>query len=255
MDRLIYTALNAMATQRDQRVTQAQNLANMNVPGYRRDLANEGRTYFAEQMDAAKVRAFVTETGPAGFLSASGPLNPTGEELDVAIVDQGYFYIRPDNGNDLALSRRGDMRRATDGVLVNGAGETMLDPNMEPIELQEYRELTITDIGEIWIVPSNAEPGAAPILAGTLATVIPDEELVLHKGTDGQIRDENGELPDPNQLARISQGALEGSNVNSVEELINSIDMQRNFELNIRMVSNASKLDEAGARLLRSPDQ
>lgn len=254
MDRMIYTALNALSTQRDQRITQAQNLANMNVPGFRRDLANEGRTYFAEAMDTAKVRAFQTETGSAGFLTDSGPLQPTGGELDIAVIDEGYLYVQPDSGGEPALTRRGDMRRSLDGVLVNGAGETMLDPNMDPIELQEYREITITDIGEIWIVPSNAEPGAAPILGGTLATVIPDEEAVLRKSSDGQIRMEDGTVPNPNQLAKINQGALEGSNVNTVEELISSIEMQRNFELNIRLVSNASKLDEASARLLRSPD-
>lgn len=254
MDRMIYTALNALSTQRDQRITQAQNLANMNVPGFRRDLPNEGQTYFAQALDTAMVRAYQTETGPAGFLSDSGPLQPTGGELDVAVVDEGYFYVRPDSGGEAALTRRGDLRRSVDGTLINGAGDMMLDPNMEPIQLQEYREITISDIGEIWIVPANADPGAEQILGGVLATVVPDEDVVLRKGADGQIRDTEGEVPFPNQLAKINQGALEGSNVNTVEELISSIDMQRNFELNMRLVSNASKLDESAARLLRSPD-
>lgn len=254
MDRMIYTALNALSTQRDQRTTQAQNLANMNVPGFRRDLGNEGRTYFADALDTAKVRAFQTETGPAGFLTSTGPLQPTGNELDVAIVDDGYFYIQPDTGGDPALTRRGDLRRSVDGTLINGAGETMLNENMEPIQLDEYREMTITDIGEIWTVAANAEAGAAPQLAGVLATVVPAAETVLRKGPDGQIRDTEGEVPFPNQSAKVNQGTLEGSNVNTVEELISSIEMQRNFELNIRFVSNASKLDEAAARLLRAPD-
>lgn len=254
MDRMIYTALNALSTQRDQRVTQAQNLANMNVPGYRRDLPNEGRTYFSEALDAAKVRAYHTETGPAGFLSTSGPLQATGEELDVAVVDDGYFYIQPDNGGEVALTRRGDLKRDLNGILTNGAGEAVLNRGMQPIQLPAYRDLTITDIGEIWTVPADAEPGAAPVLSGVIATVIPDPEVVLRKGADGQIRDVNGQVPDPNQLAQLSQGTLEGSNVNTVSELIDSIDMQRHFELNIRFVSNAKKLDEAGARLLRAPD-
>lgn len=254
MDRMIYTALNALSTQRDQRITQSQNLANMNVPGFRRDLANEGRTYFADALDTAKVRAFQTEVGPAGFLTASGPLQSTGGELDIAVIDDGYFYTQPDSGGEVALSRRGDLRRNVDGTLMNGAGDAILDQTMTPIQIEEYRDLTISDIGEIWVVPANANPGAEPVLAGIIATVIPEEDLVLRKGPDGQIRDVEGEVPFPNQLAKINQGTLEGSNVNTVEELISSIDMQRNFELNIRFVSNAQKLDESSARLLRSPD-
>ncbi|MFY0682385.1 MAG: flagellar biosynthesis protein FlgF [Thalassovita sp.] len=255
MDRLVHTALNALSNQRDLRISQAQNLANMNVPGYRRDLPNEGKTYFADSMNTAMVRAFQTETGPAGFLANSGPLQPTGSELDVAVVDEGYMYIQPEEeGAEPALTRRGDMHRDVEGFLRNGAGELMLDPTMNPIELQPYKDIQISDIGDIWVMPVDAPDGAAPLLAGTLATVIPDDDLVLRKSGDGQIRAEDGSVPNPNQLAKLSQGVLEGSNVNSVEEMISSIEMQRNFELGLRMITNASKLDEASARLLRAPD-
>ena len=50
------------------------------------------------------------------------------------------------------------------------------------------------------------------------------------------------------------QGALEGSNVNATEELISSIDLKRSFELNMRVVSTAKELDEAGTRLLAMPE-
>lgn len=254
MDRMIYTALNALSNQRDQRVTQAQNLANQNVPGFRRDLNNEGEAYFAGALNTEMVRAFQTETGPAGFSEESGPLQQTGSDLDVAVIDEGYFYVRPDGIGDPALSRRGDLRRTVDGTLANGAGDTILDTNMQPVQVPEYREIQITDIGEIWVAPIDADPNDPPVLVGTVATVIPDPEQQLLKGGDGQIRNVDGTVPPPNQLAALKQGVLEGSNVNTVEELVNSIEMQRSFELGIRMVTTASKLDEAGERLLRSPD-
>ncbi|MBR9649652.1 flagellar hook-basal body complex protein [Thalassovita aquimarina] len=254
MDRMIYTALNALTNQRDQRVTQAQNLANQNVPGYRRDLNNDGKAFFADALNTEMVRAFQTETGPAGFSEESGPLQQTGEALDIAVIDDGYFYVRPDGIGDPALSRRGDMRRMADGTLANGAGDMLLDVNMNPIQVPVYREIQITDIGEIWVDPIDADPNEPPLLVGTLASVIPTPDQKLLKGADGQIRSPDGTVPPPNQLAKLSQGVLEGSNVNTVEELVNSIEMQRSFELGIRMVSTASKIDEAGARLLRSPD-
>lgn len=251
MDRMIHTALNALAVRRDAKVTQAQNLANMNVPGFRRDLENDGGTMFLEQMRTASTRAFRMETGPAAFSAESGFLNPTGEELDVAIADEGYFFIRPETG-DPALSRRGDLRIAADGVLRNGAGDVMLDVNQEQIVIPPHRSMTINELGEIWIDPQGGGPGDV-VLVGTLATASPPV-ADLTKGLDGRIRSKEGPLPMPDQQAKVLQGTLEGSNVNPVEELIASIELQRSFELGVRMISMAREIDEAGASLMRAPE-
>lgn len=252
MDRMIYTALNALTVNRDSQISQAQNLANQMVPGFRRDLPNEGETFFLDMAGSLPSRAFNLETGEAGFSNQVGLLNRTGEELDVAIADQGFFYVQPEQG-DAALSRRGDLRRDADGTLRNGAGEAMLGPDLEPIELPEYRNLRITDIGEIFIEPLDAANGEA-VLAGVLATVMPAEDMRLAKGVDGQIRPTEGPLPAPDQRAEVLQGTLEGSNVNPVEELLSSMEMQRQFELGMRMVLTARELDEGGARVLQAPE-
>lgn len=175
MDRMIYTALNALAVNRDSQVTQAQNLANQMVPGFRRDLNNEGETFFLEMQGSLAPKAFNLEKGQASFSNQVGLLERTDEELDVAIADQGYFYIQPEKG-DPALSRRGDLRRDIDGTLRNGAGEAMLGPDLQTIQLPEYRSIQITDIGEIFIEPVDAV-GGETVLAGVLATVIPAEDL------------------------------------------------------------------------------
>ena len=48
-------------------------------------------------------------------------------------------------------------------------------------------------------------------------------------------------------------GFLEKSNVNAVEEMVNTLDQQRKFEMHIKMIQLAEELDEAGASLMRSP--
>ena len=50
------------------------------------------------------------------------------------------------------------------------------------------------------------------------------------------------------------QGTLEASNVNPVEELLSSMEMQRQFELGMRMVMTARDIDEGGARVLQAPE-
>lgn len=252
MDRMIYTSLNALSVNRDTQVSQANNLANQTVPGFRRDLPNNTETTFLKAMDGLGVRGFQQESDISQFSNQNGTLTRTDEELDVAIADRGYFYVMPDNG-DPALSRRGDLRRDADGILRNGAGEPMLDQALQQIELPPYRNIRITDIGEIYIQPVDA-PDAPPVLAGILATVIPPDDVRLTKGLDGHIRPVDQPLPPPDQQAEVLQGTLEGSNVNPVEELLSTMEIQRQFQINMRMVMTARDLDESGSRMMQSPE-
>ncbi|PWR02570.1 flagellar biosynthesis protein FlgF [Meridianimarinicoccus roseus] len=252
MDRMIYTALNALAVRRDTKITQANNLANQTVPGFRRDLPNEGGTRFLQTDGIGSTRAFRVEDGPAGFSDEAGFLNPTGEALDVAIADEGYFYAQPQDGEP-SLTRRGDLRVGADGILRNGAGDAMLDVNLAPQQVPPFRSMLINGLGEVRIEPMNGVPGETQLI-GTLATVVPGKDVTLRKSLDGRIRVPDGALPPPNQQAEVLQGTLEGSNVNPVEELISSIEIQREFELGVRMMSTAKEMDEAGARLMRAPE-
>ncbi|MEO0676933.1 MAG: flagellar hook-basal body complex protein [Pseudomonadota bacterium] len=252
MDRLIYPALNAISIARNEQLSAAQNLANQTVPGYRRDLSNDGAARFAESLGALTTRAYQMELGPAGFSDKQGLLQSTGQPLDVAIANEGYFYVQPSTGEP-ALTRRGDLSRAADGTLRNAVGETMLGPNLAPIVLPEFRDIDITDIGEIFIVPAGDQEGLR-VQAGVLATSIPDGDVVLRKGEDGHIRAPDGTVPPPNQLARVRQGVLEASNVNPVEELLTTIEIQRSLERALKLVSAAQEIDERGARMLSAPE-
>lgn len=252
MDRLIYTALNALTVNKDTQVMQAQNLANQNVPGFRRDLPNEGGTRFLQAMNSISSRAFQVERGQAAFSDQSGTLSRTDGELDIAMADRGYFFTQGETG-DPALSRRGDLRRDADGVLRNGAGEAMLNLDLAPIVLPAYRDVSVSDIGEIFIVPAD-DPAGAPVLAGVLATVVPGDDLRLTKGADGRIRAVDGTVPAPDQRAEVLQGMLESSNVNPIEEMLSTMQIQRQFELGMRVILAARSLDESGARMMQAPE-
>ena len=139
-----------------------------------------------------------------------------------------------------------------DGALVTGAGDAVLSQGLTPIVLPPFRNIVIDDIGRITIEPLDGAPGERLEVA-TIGT-IDAAGLKLSKDEDGQIRPVSGPLPRPDQTAKVAQGVLEGSNVNATEELIASIDLQRSFELNMKMISTAKEIDEAGSRLLRMPE-
>lgn len=254
MDRLVYTALNSMQTSQQQRVVSAQNLANMNVPGFRRDLPVFGAPTEITNTISHDARIFQTEMEKGLFSDDVGPLNQTGDPLDVAITEEGYFYVQEGNG-EAGLTRRGDFRTNALGELMNGAGERVLDQALAPIVLPPYQNMQITEVGQILIEPLGGAPGEL-VEIGVMATIVPDDTRTLGKGLDGLIRPLDGTpVPAPNQLASLRQGVLEGANVNTTEELIASIELQRGFEMNMQMISTAKELDEAGASLMRAPNE
>lgn len=252
MDRFIHTALNALGNLRGTQTVSAQNLANQNVPGFRRDFIAEGAAFMIPDDQGLSPRAFQMDRETAGFSTLSGFLDKTGEPLDIAVSGEGWIYVQPDTGGPPALSRRGDLQIGLDGALVNGAGEAVLSQGLAPIVLPPHRNIVIDELGRITVEPLDGAPGERLEVA-TIGTTLAQGAKLL-KGEDGQIRPVTGPLPPPDQGAKIAQGVLEGSNVNATEELIASIDLQRTFELNLKVVSAAKEIDEAGARLLRMPD-
>ncbi|WP_298676210.1 flagellar basal body rod C-terminal domain-containing protein [uncultured Lentibacter sp.] len=250
MDRMIHTALNTLKNLHDVRSTTANNLSSVDIPGFRKDLPNDGGTAFIQSMDQASARAMNLETGKAGFSTRQGALRQLGSEMDIAVVSDGYLYVQPLNG-EIALSRRGDLSIDADGFLVNGAQERILNENLEPIELPPFAEFKLSESGEISVTPLDAPAGQflqVDFLGTTSAT---DERL--SKGLDGQIRRPDGSVPAPDQQVKVAQGVLEASNVDTVSELIHSIETQRQFEMGVKFIKLAEDIDRGGAELMRLP--
>ena len=78
--------------------------------------------------------------------------------------------------------------------------------------------------------------------------------LKLVKSLDGYIRTDEGKIPEPDQLSTIISGFLESSNVKSVDQLVNNIEQSRAYEINVKFITTAKELDEAGASLMRIPN-
>ena len=249
MDRLAQTALSALRQMQDLKYDLANNLANVNVPGFRRDLPNEGNAGFLKTLDEVTAKVLPLETGTRLFSGEMGRLENTGVETDVAVLNDAYFYVQPDNGQ-IALSRRGDFSVDALNQLVNGAGDLVLSDGLAPIVLPPFTSISFSDIGEVLV----QQPGA-PIGELTSAGFIGSTSGLdqLTKSLDGQIRRADGTVPDPDQTGKFGQGFLEASNVNAIEELVKNLDMQRQFEINVKLIKKASELDSAAAKLMSLP--
>ncbi|ALI54044.1 flagellar basal-body rod protein FlgF [Celeribacter marinus] len=247
---MIHTALNSLKNLHDIRQTTAQNLSSVDIPGFRKDLPNEGGSGFIEAMNTASARVMNLETGKAGFSDKQGALRQLGAQTDVAIMSEGYFFVQPKQG-EIALSRRGDFSINAEGFLMNGAQELMLDEGLQPMQMPAFSEFQITENGEISVSPMDGPAGQFQAV-GVLGTTSARGE-VLTKGADGQIRRFDGTVPDVDQQVTLVQGALEASNVDPVEELVLSLDAQRQFEIGVKFIKMAEDIDRGGAELMRLP--
>ena len=250
MDRLAQTALSALRQMQDNKFDLANNLANVNVPGFRRDLPNEGNAGFLKELEKLSAKVLPLETEVRKFSNEAGSLQNTGLETDVAVLNEGFFYIQPENG-EIALSRRGDLGLNAQNQLVNGVGDLVLSDGLEPIILPNFTSMSITDIGEVLVQQAGAPDGELTNVGFIGSTSSEIDQLV--KSLDGNIRKADGSVPDADQTARFGQGFLESSNVSAIEELIRNIDMQRRFEINVKLIKKASDLDSAGAKLMNLP--
>ena len=261
MDRMAQTALNSLKMLMENQTAIAHNLANVNTPGFKQDVATDFSSIFLDRQNGMEPR-IVSMRNTGGFSLEQGQLENTKNNLDVAIKNDGYFIIQPNNGGSVAFSRRGDLQINENGELLDGAGNQMLDAGLQAIEIPAFTSINISPEGQIFIKPLGGDVDAEPVEVAVLGTSIPAEEVQLTKSLDGHIRilptqnedDAEEEVPiEANQQARIISGFLEKSNVNSVDEMVNSLENQRKFEMNIKFIQMAEELDSAGASLLRLP--
>ena len=252
MDRNIHIALNNLRNISSELRVNAQNMANANVPGFRADLSVTREASFLTPFAQFRSRVYSQEASQALFSTDEGGLQNTEAEMDVAIRGQGYFYIAPSSGGDTALSRRGDLSFDIDRFVVDGAGNQLLDVALNPIQLPPTRRIVVEETGQIQMELFDAPEGTfvpGPIIATSQA-----DGVVLSKSPDGHIRPVGqAVLPEPDQRARLTQGFLENSNMDTIGSLIQNIESQRQFEMSVKFIALAKEIDEGGTRIMRLP--
>jgi flagellar basal-body rod protein FlgF len=260
MDKMVHTALNSLKMILQNQQITSQNIANASVVGYRKDSNSEFGTVYLNSDKGLNTRVFATRQVGA-FSNQQGDLESTENPLDIAIKGEGFFLIQPVEG-EVALSRRGDFKVDNAGLLVNGEGSLVLGEDLQPINLPAFNKVNISSDGIISIKATDAPQDAPYQEAATIGTTLA-EDVQLEKDKSGFIKpkaitNENGdiEIPEINadQGVQMVNNYLEKSNVNPVEELILTLEHQRNYETHVKFIDLAKKMDEGGASLMRTPE-
>lgn len=232
MDRLIYTAMTGASHVLQQQASVSENLANTNTPGFRATL----NTFRAVPLvgEGLATRAFVVDS-TAGSDFTPAAFQPTGRPLDVALNGTGWLVVQGADGKE-AYTRNGSFQISPNGVLQNRNGQNVLG-DAGPITIPPGDQLTFAKDGTISIVPSGSQPNAV-VVVGRLKLVNPAPEALERSG-DGLFRMKDGSVAPVDAKTEVVAGNLEGSNVSTVEMLVNMISLARKFDMQMKMLQTA----------------
>ncbi len=243
MDRLIYTAMVGATELAHAQAVNNNNLANATTGGFRSDFA----VMVSEQVATAGLQSrhvAITSTPATSF--RPGDIETTGRPLDLAIEERGWFAVDPGDGSE-AYSRSGSLRIDPNGFLRNARGEMMLG-NSGPIVVPPDARIDIGADGSVSILGEGG--GLLDVAVVDRLRLVNPEGGALIKGSDGLFRLGSGELAEPDGSVRVVSGALEGSNVNTMEAMARMIQLARQFEMQVNMMKTAEENAQSSSSLL-----
>ncbi len=243
MDRLIYIAMTGAREVTRQQAALAHNLANVSTHGFKQELS----VFRALPVvgEGARTRAFVVETTPRTDFS-TGAIQQTGRPMDVAIRGPGWIAVQGPDGRE-AYTRMGQLEVGPNGVLQTVNGRIVLG-DAGPIAVPPDQEVAIAADGTVSSIPVGENRNAVTI-AGRIRLVNPPEDSLV-RGQDGLFRRRDGQPAPADANVTLAVGALETSNVNPAEALVNMISLSRQFELQMRLLRSADDNARAADKLI-----
>lgn len=248
MQSALWVSKTGLTAQDVKMTTIANNLANVNTTGFKRDRVAFTDLFYQTQRQPGGQVDELNEL-PSGLqlgtgsrvvgtqkIFTTGDMLTTNQQLDLAIEGQGFFQIEEANG-DLAYSRDGQFYRNSDGLMVTSQGLPLV-PNIEIPE----DSLTIT-IANDGIVSAQISGQAEAQELGQITLVNFTNPTGLEARGDNLYRETGASgaaiegVPGDQAVGQLRQGALEGANVNVVEEMVEMISTQRAYEMNAKVVS------------------
>ena len=250
MDASLWIAKTGLTAQQTRMSVISNNLANVNTTGFKKDRAVFEDLLYQNIVPAGGHVDAESET-PTGLmlgtgtrvvatekLHAQGNIITTENALDLAISGDGYFSVQQADGT-IAYSRDGSFKLSAEGNLVTAGGQTLLPAITVP---QNAASLTIGRDGVVTVELSNGG-GSSQIGQLQLSRFVNNSGLQPIGRNLMQQTNASGDplvvLPGADGAGMLMQGALEASNVNVVEEMVNMIETQRAYEVNSKAISAA----------------
>jgi flagellar basal-body rod protein FlgF len=221
METTSYIALSRQGALEREMEMVAHNIANMNTSGFKGERMMFVQHLVKSRNDQSFVPtklAFARDVAEYKNLE-EGPINETGNTLNFAVRNDGYFVVQDQNGQQL-YTRNGNFTSDTTGQLVTQAGQPVLSSSGAPIFFSNGdTDITVSKDGTI-----SSKNGQL----GKLQVVRFDDQQQMKAEASGLFSTD--QTPQPVASPTIIQGAIEGSNIQPVLEISRMIDVHRAYE-------------------------
>jgi flagellar basal-body rod protein FlgF len=228
----------------------ANNIANLNTTGFKSDGAvfEEfiGQTARASGVSRADSRVSFVRDRATWIDMSQGPMERTGNSLDVAIDGAGFLAVQTPRGE--RYTRNGALQINAEGQLVTSEGFQVLGES-GPIVLQpKDRDIAISKDGTISVREGNTAKTESQ--RGKMRVVGFDKPGQLQKDGAGTFTAPQNVTAQPAANARIVQGAIEKSNVRAVLEMTRMIEVTRSYTQVATMLSQQADLQRTAIEKL-----
>ncbi|MCH9695738.1 MAG: flagellar basal-body rod protein FlgG [Gammaproteobacteria bacterium] len=253
MNQALWVAKTGLDAQQTRMAVVSNNLANVGTTGFK-----QGRAVF-EDLLYQNIRQSGGQSSqdtilPSGLslgtgvrvvatekLFTQGSINQTGQAMDVAIQGRGFLQVLKPDG-EIGYTRDGTLQLNDQGEMVTSSGYIVQPGITIPDGAQS---ITIGSDGTVSVkLPGQATPtqvGALELadFVNPVGLQPVGENLYIETAASGSAQPGTAGL---NGLGSFQQGALEGSNVNVVTELVNMIETQRAYEMNSKAISTSDQM-------------
>ena len=244
MDRMLYISMNAAQQTMLAQATNSNNLANVNTTGFRADFEQfRSQPVFGEGLPS---RVYSMTERPATDYQ-QGSVHSTGRDLDISVQGDGFMAVQGKDGRE-GYTRAGDLQITATGQLVTGTGLAVMGEG-GPIAIPPAETVEIGADGTISIRAIGSAANALTVL-DRIKLVKPDLTNAF-KDSDGLIRMQDGSDAPLDATVTVASGTLEGSNVSAVGALVNMIELQRKYEMQVKMMKSADDNSASSARMLQ----
>ncbi|MEW8049965.1 MAG: flagellar basal-body rod protein FlgG [Candidatus Thiodiazotropha sp.] len=249
----LWIAKTGLDAQQTNMAVISNNLSNVNTTGYKRDRAVFNDLIYQNLRQVGAQSSENTEL-PSGLMvgtgvrvvatqkeHSQGNIVQTGNSLDVAIQGKGYFQVLHPDGN-IVYTRDGTFSLTADGNIVTPNGY-----ELQPAMTVPSNAISLT-IGSDGVVSTLVSGNNTPTQIGQIELAYFVNPQGLAPIGDNLYRETNASggvntaIPGTDSTGTLIQAALESSNVNVVEELVNMIETQRAYEMNSKAISTTDEM-------------
>ena len=260
MNLSLYSAATGMEAQQLNLNTVANNLANVNTPGFKRskiefqDLLYQRPRGVGSDSGGGNVVPTGIEVGNGSRVAATakvftqGQVNATGEKLDIAIQGEGFLEVQRPDGT-IGYTRDGSLKLSPSGQVTTNDGMPILSgfqpipPGATSVNMAENGEVTVQSASGSQTFRLTLTRFANPSGLRSLGGNIYEETPASGAPEVGQ--------PGEQGFGNILQGYIETSNVNIVEEMVNLIVAQRAYEVNSKSIQTSDEMLQSVAQMKR----